>query len=353
MEMECLVAARSYCRRFPSTLDLRAERECPRAMARVVDEVVRELVEVFRRSSHKRAAHAEARPILEQVSRTPAFLREALEAYVPTAEALTRANYPVVAVPVALNPYFELVVNCWIPLPGHEAHISTKAIHHHGTMLLSTATIFGPGYEHWLFSRPRPIDGQGSRYRMELLEAAKHGLHHVAFVDAGMAHVPIYPAEQSITLALWSDSAPTTWKDYVKRIPLLKRRDRMLKNLVMRAGLAKTLAIKVVDTFDFYPSPTGFIPMKNRTEFTLGPNEDHLHSLFCVVQRTGNEHIVRDLRRRLAELRIGNHEVVAELADRLSSGAPIEGRLSAGHYGIAHANFTTDSIRDALRAVAS
>jgi hypothetical protein len=320
-------------------------------MARVVDDVVHELVGIFRKASHKRAAHAEARPILEQVSRTPAFVREALEAYVPTTEALTRANYPVVAVPIASNPYFELVLNCWIPLPGHETNISTKAIHHHGTMLLSTATVFGPGYEHWLFTRPRPIDAEASRYRMELLEAAQHPLHHVAFVDAGVAHVPIFPSDQSITLALWSSSAPTTWKDYVKRIPLLKRRDRMLKNLALRAGLGKALAIKVVDTFDFYPSPTGFVPMKDREEFTLGPNEDHLHSLFCVIQRTGNEHIARDVRRRLAELRLRNQEVVVELADQVSRGVPIEGRLSAGHYGVEYANFTTDSIRTALRAV--
>ena len=320
-------------------------------MGKVVDEAVHELVKVFRRSSHKRAAHADARPILEQATRTPAFVREALEAYVPTVEALTRGNYPVVAVPVVSNPYFELVLNCWIPLPGRETHITTKAIHHHGSMLLSTATIFGPGYEHWIFTRPRPVDDQASCYRMELLEAANHPLHHVAFVDARVAHVPIFPADQSITLALWSDSAPTTWKDYAKRIPVLKRHNRMLKGLALRAGLGRALSLKVVDTFDFYPTPTGFIPMKNREEFPLGPNEDHLHSLFCMVQRTGNEHIGRNLRRRLAELGLRNEGLVAGLADRLSSGVPIEGRLSAGHYGVAYANFTTDAIRAALRAV--
>jgi hypothetical protein len=320
-------------------------------MARVVDEVVNELTDVFRKASHKRGAHADAQRVLEQVSRTPAFLREALEAYVPTSEALNRSNYPVIAVPIASNPYFELVLNCWIPLPDRATHISTKAIHHHGTMLLSTATIFGPGYEHWLFTRPRPIDEQGTRYRMELLEAARHPLHHVAFVDAWVAHVPIYPADPSITLALWSDSSPTTWKDYVKRIPALKRRDRMLRNLVVRAGLGRALAVKVVDTYDFYPSPTGFVPMKERKEFSSGSNEDHLHSLFCIVQRTGNEHIARDLRNKLGQLALQNPTVVSRLLGQVTSRVPVEGRLSAGHYDVPHANFTTDSIRDSLSAL--
>jgi hypothetical protein len=320
-------------------------------MPRVVDEVVKELTDVFRTASHKRGAHADARPVLEQVSRTPAFLSEALEAYVPTTEALNRSNYPVIAVPIASNPYFELVLNCWIPLPNRATHISTKAIHHHGTMLLSTATIFGPGYEHWLFTRPRPVDTQGTRYRMQLLEAAKHPLHHVAFVDAWVAHVPIYPSDASITLALWSDSSPTTWKDYVKRIPALKRRDRVLRKLVVRAGLGNALAVKVVDTHDFYPSPTGFVPMKQREEFPLGSNEDHLQSLFCIVQRTGNEQIARNLLGRVDQLALKNPATVVRLAGQVTSGTPVEGRLSAGHYDLPHANFTADSIRESLNAL--
>jgi hypothetical protein len=132
---------------------------------------------------------------------------------------------------------------------------------------------------------------------------------------------------------------------------MLKRRSATLRDLVVRAGLGKALEVKVVDTFDFYPAPNGFVPMKERKEFALGPNEDHLHSLFCIVQRTGNEHIVRAVKQRMADLRVDNGPLVTRLADQLSSGSAVEGRLSPGHYGVAHANFTTDSIRDALRAV--
>ncbi len=88
-----------------------------------------------------------------------------------------------VSIPVGLNPFFHLVAHCWIPLPGRETHISTKAIHHHGDLLLSSVTIFGPGYEHWMFTLPEPIDALQGLYTMELIEAAAHPQDHVAFVD--------------------------------------------------------------------------------------------------------------------------------------------------------------------------
>src|SRR4051794_3597300 len=111
-----------------------------------------ELLRVFRGARDKREANARARSILEQLSREPAFLTALLEQYLSTPGSLDRDNYPVVGMEVTTNPWFGLVANCWISMPGARTDLSTKAIHHHGDMLLSTATIFGPGYEHWTFA---------------------------------------------------------------------------------------------------------------------------------------------------------------------------------------------------------
>src|SRR5687767_4858079 len=105
----------------------------------LVREVVASLQEVFRRASHKRAAHHLARPVLEQASREPRFFSEALASHLASPEPFNRLNYPVVSVPIDANPHFELVINCWIPLPTRQTDITTKPIHHHGEMLLSTA----------------------------------------------------------------------------------------------------------------------------------------------------------------------------------------------------------------------
>lgn len=311
-----------------------------------------ELVAIFRTSATKHEANARAKPILEQLTRDPRFLSAVIAKYLTTPGALDKKNYPVVGMEIALNPWFGLVANCWIPLPGRETNISTKAIHHHGTMLLSTATVFGPGYEHWMFSMPQPVTKGSDVYAMKLLEAAPHPKHHVSFVDKWTAHAPLYPESLSITLALWSNSLPTTWRDRIKRLPVFKGRENQLRRLAVRLGLKKGLDLKVVDSFDFYPEEDGFKVTRDRTEFTLGPNEDHVCSVFHVVQQTGNEHLARTVRKAIDARKVTTgRPAVERLVAQLEKGTPIEGRLSSGHYGVPRMNFTRAEIERALAAV--
>lgn len=310
-----------------------------------------ELVRIFKASATKHEANERARPLMEQLSRDPTFLAAILERYLETPGSLDKKNYPVVGMNVALNPYFGLVANCWIPLPGRETHIATKAIHHHGDMLLSTATIFGPGYEHWMFSMPKAVAEGSDTFRMDLLEAAPHALHHVAFVDAWIAHTPLYPKSLSITLALWSSQHPVTWRDRAKRIPFFKGRETELRNLAVKLGLKKKLDLKVVESFDFFPDKRGFQVMRERKEFELGPNEDHVCSVFNVVQETGNERLARTIRRAVDQGKVHSAgPTVERLLAKLEKGTPIEGKLSEGHYRLPYANFTRDDIKRALEA---
>jgi hypothetical protein len=252
---------------------------------------------------------------------------------------------------ITTNPSFGLVANCWIPLPDRATNISTKAIHHHGDMLLSTATIFGPGYEHWMFTLPKPVARGSDLHAMELLEAAPHVLHHVSFVDAWTAHTPLYPSSLSITLALWTSQRPVTWRDHAKRLRILRGREGRLRRLALRLGLRKRLDLKVVESFDFYPADGGFEVMRERQEFALGPNEDHVCSVMHVVQETGNERLARSIRRAVDARKVGGAQPTVErLLRDLERGTPIDGRLSAGHYGIPYANFTREDIQRALRA---
>lgn len=314
----------------------------------VIADLVRELTRTFDRATHKRGAHHQASELLTQASRDPLVLTEALARYVSAPNSLNRKNYPVVAVPVASTPHFELVLNCWIPLPDRRTDLTTKAIHHHGDLLLSTTNVFGPGYEHWLFSSPRWK--HGLVHTMSVLDVRPHRLHEVAFVDAHVPHVPLYPKTLSITMALWSTRFDTSWKDHIKRIGFLKRRAATLRTLAIAAGLKRALELKVADDFDFSPVNGGFEAMKERKEFELGPNEDHLQSVFHILQETGNQQLGPLIRKTLATQAIQNATVVTSLLARLDANQPIEGKLSAGHYGIPFANFTAQDIRRVLEA---
>ena len=177
-------------------------------------------------------------------------------------------------------------------------------------------------------------------------------MHHVSFVDAWLAHTPFYPRELSITLALWSNRFDTTWRDHLKRLPGVSANANLLRNVAARMGLKKALDLKVVEAFDFFPITDGFQVMRERKEFTLGPVEDHVASVFHVLQRTGNEHLGRVVRRQLERgvVTTGRAAVERLLGD-LERGRPIEGKLSSTHYGVPYANFTRDDVLSALRAL--
>ncbi len=313
-----------------------------------MDRYVDTLTRTFAATPDKRLAHERSASILQAIAADPSAMREGFRRHLLVDDGLSRCNYPVVAVMLASTPHFELVANCWIPLPNRSTDMSTKAIHHHGTMLLTTVTAFGPGYEHWTFTHPELVDPDRDLFSMRTLDRGPHGLGDAAFVDAQIAHVPLYTSDTTITLALWSSSEPTSWKDRVKRVPVMKRNSARLTKAAARAGLAKTLDLKVVEYFDFHPSADGFVGMRERKEFPLGPNADYLASLFHVLQVTGNDGLGPVIEEVAAKRQIGDRATLEQLVTDLKRGEPIEPRLSAGHTGVPYANFTRDGIERAL-----
>jgi len=312
---------------------------------------IESLKQIFATAPNKHEANYRSQAVLEDMSNDPGFFTSVLEKHLQTAGSLNTKHYPVVGIDIELNHLFGLVANCWIPLPDRATDVSTKAIHHHGDMLLSTVTAFGPGYEHWTFEKPVVVNPETESYSLTLIEHAPHPLHHVAFVDSYVAHLPFYPQGMTITFALWSNKFPSTWKDRLKRVPLVQKNSNLLKKVARSAGMTKQLDLKVVEYFDFYPTPEGFRGIKERTEFERGPNADYLPSLFHVIQETGNEQMVPLLKQQLdSGQQLENPDLLKDLIRKLESGQTIEGRLSSTHYGIEHANFSKHDLAVALGA---
>jgi hypothetical protein len=316
-----------------------------------MDQYLNSLKKIFAGARDKHEANYRSRSVLEDMSGDPRFFSAVLEKHLNTPGSLNTKHYPVVGIDIELNHLFGLVANCWIPLPDRATNVSTKAIHHHGDMLLSTVTAFGPGYEHWTFKKPEPLDIAAEKYSLTVLDRSPHPLNHVAFVDSYVAHLPFYPGAMTITYALWSSRFPSTWKDRVKRLPMLQKNAASLRKIAARAGVAKQLDLKVVEYFDFYPTADGFCGIREREEFARGPNTDYLPSLFQVIQETGNEQLASLIKERVNSAeQFENPQLIRDLLLRLEQGQPIEGRLSPAHYGVDRANFTKQEIEHALAA---
>ncbi|MES1254415.1 MAG: hypothetical protein ABUS56_02325 [Acidobacteriota bacterium] len=310
------------------------------------------LRQAFAASADKYAAHARAASVLQDMAATPTVLTEILRRHLAAPAVLNASHYPVVSCDIETNVHFGLVANCWIPLPDHGTDMTTKAIHHHGQLLLTTVTAFGPGYEHWMFTQPEAVEPEQAVYAMRLLERAPHPTGHAAFVDANIGHVPFFPPSLTITLALWSSCRPKSWKDTAKRVPALHKHSAALRRLAASVGLARALDLNIPVYYDFIPQEDGFRGMKERIEFERGPNEDYLYSLFHVLQQTGNAALARDVRDAVARGPVAHPALVEGLIHDLESGRPIAGRLSPGHYGVPYASFRAAEIERALAACA-
>ncbi|MDW8305250.1 MAG: hypothetical protein RML33_10500 [Acidobacteriota bacterium] len=317
---------------------------------RKLERYLKELKRIFSSTSDKHEAHYKSAKILVEMSEDRTILGEVLQKHLSNPKNFNTLHYPVVGIDIELNEYFGLVANCWIPLPDRRTDVSTKSIHHHGDMLLTTVTAFGPGYEHWLFETPAIVDASKEIYEMKLIERNIHHLHHVAFVDAYIAHCPFYPPDLTITYALWSSRFPTTWKDKLKRIPILQENSERLRKIGVKLGLTKVLELKVVEYFDFYPCSEGFKGMKERKEFPRTNNEDYLASLFHIIQKTGNENLAPFIKEKLRSSKeITNQSLIEKYLKDLETGKPVEGKLSPEHYNVAHANFTEQQVLNALK----
>ena len=220
-------------------------------------------------------------------------------------------------------------------------------------MMLSTATAFGTGYEHWTFTTPTEENLENELWKLDVLERAPHPLNHVAFVDHHIAHLPFYPPDLTITYALWTSRYATSWKDKLKRQPLLQKNSERLRTFAKKAGLSKQLEIKIIEYYDFFPTCNGFKGLRERKEFELTNNEDYLPSLFHIIQETGNEQLASIISEILdSNEKIDNRDLVKKYLKDLEKGTKIEGVISSNHFGFEYANFTQDQILEALAAQA-
>jgi hypothetical protein len=307
------------------------------------------LGKIFREAPNKNVANALSVSILEDISGDANFLTEVFRQHIRNTNSLNTKHFFTVGIDIELNPYFGLVANCWIPLANRAANISTTAIHHHGEMLLTTVTAFGEGYEHFLFTEPKIADEKAEKFTMDLADRSFHPLHHTMFVDAFTPHLPLFPADTSITFALWSDRKQTGWKDKIKRLPIVQNNKSRLREIAVKAGLAKQLEIKIGTYFDYYPTKDGFCGILERKQPERGPNEDYLYSLFHLIQRTGNESLAVEFESKLnSREKIDNPQIVKKLVENLKKGIEINGRISPSLINNERLNFTREDILHSL-----
>lgn len=267
--------------RSPERFDLRqAKRELDRCFAR------RDL----------RAAHLDARYLLSRLAATDAALHEIFTKCLlaPGFLESKRIN-PVVALPIFETAAYTLVANVWIPRPDGRTDLSHQSIHHHGNLLLTSVSAFGPGYESVIYGKMNGSSFPG----ME--QVFQHERGNLEFVDVRTPHIVFYPARLSVTYALWSREQSSFGRSVTRSAPLRALKPS-LKWLSRRLGLKNLLSSNPETNLDFYVEGGKILPVGNRVMYEPGSNQNFIEAIRFIAAEIGYKD-ERGLARILAKAR--------------------------------------------------
>jgi hypothetical protein len=244
---------------------------------------------IFAETDDRYEVHARCKPILEKLTASPDFLYSVIRQNLRDPAFLSKKrHYSTLSMTISESPEFSFVVNIFPPLPNRQTDISFQSIHHHGSLLLSTASVFGPGYESILFKKGYSINFDTGQTDMQIDKQYQNQIGKVEFVDANQPHIVFYPSNFSATYALWCDKTKKNTKEALKKIGLINRIKKPLAKLINRVGLGKYFGLNKAEYFDFYVENGAIKALKNRLEYDQsGDNDNFLRNIFAFIQQTG------------------------------------------------------------------
>lgn len=281
-----------------------------------------EIERIFRSNTDHHASHELSREILLEMTGQSEFFPALFNRHLREPEIFNRQSFPIPGLIVAETPYFTCSVNFWLGgTPQLEQSRSMTCVHHHGSLLLTTLGIMGPGAEAWIFSRPRPSETDGL-YRLDLLRKEVNSTGHFTFVDSEFCHMIFPPAAHSATITLWSKARHNRILNFLKYNPLIRRNRKRLSEAVRLFRLGGALQVNEVINFDFVPKDGGFEALSGRLQYPYSTNDDFLDTLFHLMNATG-------CGGQLAAV----HETLVRHRARIGNAAGVESRFKAMERG--------------------
>ena len=251
------------------------------------NELTNEIREIFAKQKDRYLAHKMCKPILEKMANSIDVLQDIIKENLSSPDfLLKRRHYSTLSMNIFESPEFSFVMNIFPPLPDRNTEVSFQSIHHHGSLLLSTVSAFGPGYESIVFKQNFEIDFKTGITNMEVEKVYQNEFGKVEFIDSNQPHVVFYPKDFSATYALWCDNKSSK-KEALKKLDVFKSIKKPLSKLINKTGLGKFLGLNDVQYFDFYVEEEKIMALKNRVTYNdVADNDNFLQNIFCFIQKT-------------------------------------------------------------------
>lgn len=311
-------------------------------MNKGLESYITTLTHTFKKNQ-PRIAHALSKELLLEMAKDKTILFEIIDRNIKSKGFFLKERInPVIAMTIVDNPYITLVAHFWMPLPDRATNITHQSIHHHGRLLLTSVAPYGPGYESIIFKQGFAIDPETEFTSIKIDKEYKNPLYNLEYIETNTPHVVFYPKELSVTYALWTYDERSTL-DRIRKNPILqKNKKRILQFLNYLKGVSPK--INKIEYFDFFPSGTNILAMKDRVMYPVGSNQNFVHNVFYILQQVGYTDF-EGLKKTLATYPVKIREQGLECIRKIESGEQIQDIFDPIHLNIEKINFSREKLQ--------
>lgn len=207
----------------------------------------------------RKAFHQSAAPILTEMGNDSAFLSLIAETNL-TDPIFIHQKWSLYNIPclyIYEDEDMYLKIHFFPTLKDYKKGTAAHCIHHHNNYILTTAAIFGSGYESMLFDKAIHIDPVNKQAKLKIAKRFTQKEFPVHTIDAWEPHIVYQPELFSATLQLWTpDKIRST--DKLRHWPLIKAFKTPLRQLINWLKLENLFGISAAKTYQFYPEGNHF-----------------------------------------------------------------------------------------------
>lgn len=213
--------------------------------------LVSEIIGLSDAFSDRMEFHKKSHPIMRKMGEID-FLSEVFETNLKDEGYLKRkwSNYEIPFLYVYENNHFYIKYHIFPPVKSGDTEKAANIIHHHNNYLLSSFTLFGPGYHTCHFGKEINETADG-KVDMSLTKDFFHGHGEINIVESWEPHIVFNMADTTTTLVLWSldKKLPT---DGLRNHPLVKPFKKVIIAIIHALGLDKKVGVAPKGVKQYY-----------------------------------------------------------------------------------------------------
>lgn len=190
------------------------------------------------------------------------------------------------------NNNFYVKYHIFPPVASGDTEKAANIIHHHNNYLLSSYTMFGPGY-HTLHFDKTIVDNPDGTANLKLTKDFFHGTNEISVVESWEPHIVFNMSDTTTTIVLWSPDKKLV-TDGLRNHPLVKPFKRIILSVIYLFGLDKVVGVAPKGVKQYYVEDGRVIGITEDDYFGVYKEKsgdaistDYIQAICHFVQRMG------------------------------------------------------------------